>query len=150
MESVFSAKLRHYLVYLILNSGGGGDLSLRQAQGRKFRKVADRSITCKRYLKFAIAPELVHQAFFAAASSFSSAVIFSTRRSCRPPANCVVSHLSTMRRASSGLTMRAPSVSTLALLCSRLIWASYSLLTLAARIPSTLLAAMAMPIPLPH
>src|SRR5258708_23211411 len=77
------------------------------------------------------------------ASSFSIAAIFSTRRSCRPPANGVASHRSTIRSASSSLRTRAPSASTLALLCSRLICASCSLLTLAARMPATLLAAMA-------
>src|SRR5450432_657638 len=84
------------------------------------------------------------------ASAFSISLIFSTRRSWRPPANCVFSHLSTIATACSGLRILAPSVNTLALLCSRLIWASYSVLTLAARTPATLLAAMAMPIPLPH
>src|SRR4029077_3504692 len=75
-------------------------------------------------LKFSLGPEAVHQPFpgaRATLSSFSIAAIFSTLRSCRPPANCVASHWSTMRIASSGLRIRAPSVSTLALLCSRLI-----------------------------
>src|ERR1051326_3238860 len=73
-------------------------------------------------LKFAFRPGVVHQAFSAAeCSSFSMVAIFSTRRSWRPPANGVASHLSTMRRACCGLRMRAPNASTFALLCSRLI-----------------------------
>src|SRR5208337_98084 len=83
-------------------------------------------------------------------SSRSMAAIFSTRRSCRPPANGVASHLSTILDATSSLMMLAPSVSTLASLCSRDRSASNSVSTFAARMPGTLLAAIDMPIPVLH
>src|SRR5271157_1142458 len=83
-------------------------------------------------------------------SSRSMAAIFSTRRSWRPPANGVASHLSTIWKASSSLMVSAPSASTLASLCSRDRPASNSVSTLAARMPGTLLAAIDMPIPVLH
>src|SRR6266481_682994 len=105
--------------------------------------------------KIAVDPGLNHQLACPVgapvlAASCSMAAIFSTRRSCRPPANWVVSHVSTMRKDSSAPRILAPRASTFALLCSRLICASCSVVTLAARIPWTLFAAMAMPMPLPH
>src|SRR5271157_2850376 len=83
-------------------------------------------------------------------SSRSMAAIFSTRRSWRPPANGVASHLSTILKASSSLMVSAPSASTLASLCSRDRPASNSVSTLAARMPGTLLAAIDIPIPVLH
>src|SRR6185312_13123632 len=47
-------------------------------------------------------------------SSRSIWLIFSTRRSWRPPANCAASHWSTMATACSAFRMRAPNVRTFA------------------------------------
>src|SRR6266496_6400082 len=76
--------------------------------------------------------------------------IFSSRPEWRPPEKGVSSQICTICLASASSRMRAPRASTLRLLCSRDICASYSLPTLAARIPGTLLAVMAIPIPEPQ
>src|SRR5439155_3492120 len=52
-------------------------------------------------------------------SSYSSLVICSTRRACRPPSNGVASHTRRISSASAGATMRPPMARTLASLCSR-------------------------------
>ena len=61
----------------------------------------------------------------------------------------VVSHVTTIARASSGLTSVAPSVSTFAPLCSREYRAIVSVVAITARMPLTLFAAMADPMPAP-
>src|SRR5579864_6789125 len=80
----------------------------------------------------------------------SSAAILSSRCWCRPPENGVSRNTFTSARASSGGVSRAPSASTLRSLCIRLSFAASSVPMAMARMPATLLAAIAMPIPDPH
>src|SRR5688572_15338993 len=81
--------------------------------------------------------------------SRSSSMILSTRRVWRPPANGVLSHTSSIRRASPGLTTEAPSASTFASLCSRLLSTVFTSWHSAQRTPGTRLAAMVEPMPAP-
>ena len=83
-------------------------------------------------------------------SYFSIPIIFSTRTRCFPPRNSALRYAFTSSHASSIPTVLAPSVMMLALLCSFAILAENVSVTSAARIPSTLLAAMLIPILVPH
>ena len=74
----------------------------------------------------------------------------SRRRACRPPANSVDRNTFTIAIARSIDVVLAPSARTFASLCSRARRAVSTSLADAARMPWTLLAAIAMPIPVPQ
>src|ERR1017187_10038029 len=78
---------------------------------------------------------------------FSNWAILATRRAWRPPANSVFRKMSISFMARFSSMYLAPRVSTLASLCSLVIFTSSWLCQGAARTPSTLLAAIAIPIP---
>ncbi|EAU64874.1 conserved hypothetical protein [Stigmatella aurantiaca DW4/3-1] len=82
--------------------------------------------------------------------SASASRIFCTRFSCRPPSKGVARKASRMDRATPAPTTRCPRQSTLASLCARAMRASNSVEHRAARTPRCLLAAMLMPMPVPH
>src|SRR4051794_16486983 len=92
-----------------------------------------------------------HDSFLRVSSAMHSAgSSFATRRACRPPANSVSKNILTSSNPRSPSRYRAPSVSTLASLCSRVRRTSSSDCAGAARTPATLLAAIAIPMPVEH
>src|SRR3970040_1629627 len=94
--------------------------------------------------------ESVHARPLARDGARSISAILSTRRARAPPANEVSSQARRISSPVSRPVSRPASASTLASLCSRLIRAVKTSPQRAARIPGTLLAAMAMPIPVPQ
>ena len=88
--------------------------------------------------------------FLAVVSVDSNSAISASRRRWRPPSNSVEKKVSTASMASATPVVLPPRQITLASLWRRARPAVVTSWTSAARIPATLLAAMLMPIPVPH